>query len=124
MAECACGGDGTKRLLYACSGAANTGFLADNVARRLSKLGTGSMTCLAAVGAELSGFIESAKAVDANIILDGCPTACGRKAFERLGLRFTQYMMTDFGVEKGKTAVTDELVKDITMKVAEALVDG
>ena len=124
MAECACGGDGTKRLLYACSGAANTGLLADNVARRLAKLGTGEMTCLAAIGAELSGFTESAKAVDTNVILDGCPVACGRKSFERLGLPFTHHLMTDFGVEKGKTAITDELVKDITMKVAEALVDG
>ena len=124
MAECACSGNGTQRLLYACSGAANTGLLADNVARRLGKLGAGRMTCLAAVGAELSGFIESAKAVDVNVILDGCSTGCGRKAFERLGLPFTHYMMTDFGVEKGKTAVTDELVKDVTMKVVEALVDG
>jgi uncharacterized metal-binding protein len=124
MAECACGENGTKRLLYACSGAANTGLLADSVARRLGKLGTGSMTCLAAIGAELSGFVESAKAVDANIVLDGCPTACGRKAFERLGLPISHYQMTDYGVEKGKTAITDEIVKDITMKIAEALVDG
>ena len=124
MAECACGGNGTTRLLYACSGAANTGMLADNVARRLSKLGIGGMTCLAAIGAELSGFVESAKAVDANVILDGCGTACGRKAFERLGLPFTHYMMTDFGVEKGKTAINDELVKDVTMKVVEAVGDG
>ena len=124
MAECACGGNGTTRLLYACSGAANTGLLADNVARRLGKLGTGGLTCLAAIGAELSGFVESAKAVDANVILDGCATACGRKAFERLGLPFVHYKMTDFGVEKGKTSITDELAKDVTMKVAEALVDG
>ena len=124
MAECACGGSGTRRLLYACSGAANTGLLADNVARRLARLGTGSMTCLAAIGAELSGFVESAKSVDANVILDGCQTGCGRKSFERLGLPFAHYVMTDFGVQKGKTIITDELVKDLTMKVAEALVDG
>ena len=28
------------------------------------------------------------------------------------------------GVEKGKTVITDELVKDTTLKVAEALVNG
>ena len=124
MADCACGGEGARRFLYACSGAANTGLLADNVARRLSRLRTGSMACLAAIGAEISGFVESAKAVDANVIIDGCPTACGRKAFERLGLPFTHYLMTDYGVEKGKTAITDDLVKDVTMKLAEAIVDG
>ncbi len=112
------------RRLEANARETNTGLLADNVARRLGKLGTGSMTCLAAIGAELSGFTESAGAVDVNVILDGCPTACGRKAFERLGLPFAHYLMTDFGVEKGKTAITDELVKDVTMKVAGALVDG
>lgn len=62
MAECCCGSGDKVRLLYACSGAANTGLLADSVSRRLAKLGIGRMTCLAAVGAELSGYVESARA--------------------------------------------------------------
>lgn len=62
--------------------------------------------------------------MDTNVILAGCPVARRRKAFERLGLPFTGYAMTYFGVEKGKTVITDQLVKGITMKVAQALVDG
>ena len=51
---------GPSKLIYACSGAANTGLLSDQVARVLAKEGWGKMTCLAALGAELAGFQASA----------------------------------------------------------------
>jgi uncharacterized membrane protein YraQ (UPF0718 family) len=62
-------------LLYACPGAANTGFLSDQVARTIMKDGCGKMTCLAAMGARLSGFIESAKTAAKHFVIDGCPAA-------------------------------------------------
>ena len=52
------------RLLYACSGAADVGQIADLVARQLSKEKWGNMSCLAGIGADLSGFIESAREAD------------------------------------------------------------
>ena len=63
MAECSCscGSSGKVNLIYACSGAANTGELADLVARGLSKDKTGSMTCLAAMGANFSGLYRTGK---------------------------------------------------------------
>jgi len=61
---CSCSGDCTVNLLYACSGAANTGLLADQAARTLASDGKGSMTCLAAVGADLSGFLVPARNAD------------------------------------------------------------
>ena len=99
---CNCGNTNKKmNLIYACSGAANTGKLSDQAARVLAIKKAGMMTCLAAVGANLSGFIESAKAADNNIILDGCAVSCGKKIFEKAGIEnYTQYLMTDFGVEK------------------------
>ena len=48
MADCCCNGKQTANLLYACSGSANTGHLADQVARKLAREGAGKMTCLAA----------------------------------------------------------------------------
>ncbi len=42
--SCGCS-SGQKRLIYACSGAANTGLLADQVARRLTLMGEGKMAC-------------------------------------------------------------------------------
>ena len=61
MADCCCNGKQTANLIYACSGSANTGLLADQVARKLAREGSGKMTCLAGVGAGLSGFLESAR---------------------------------------------------------------
>ena len=48
-------GDGLPKatLLYAGSGTANTGYLADQVARLLAKQGAGDMTCLVSMGANL-----------------------------------------------------------------------
>lgn len=121
MAECCCGSDKKIDLIYSCSGAANTGYLADGVARRMMKEGTGKMTCLAAVGAELSGFTQSAEAAGRNIVIDGCPVSCGKKIFERLGLPYTHFKTTDFGVEKGKTEITDDVVTDVTAKITASL---
>jgi uncharacterized metal-binding protein len=120
MAGCCCGSEGIK-LIYACSGAANTGFLADNVARKLAGGGKGSMTCLAAMGADLSGFIESAKSACTNIVIDGCPVSCGKKILEKHGIPFEQYIVTEHGVEKGKTTVTPEIIERVTGEIAEKL---
>ena len=110
MADCCCGTGAPVKLLYACSGAANTGYLADNVARALAGRGVGKMTCLAAVGAGLSGFVESARSAGDNIVIDGCPVACGQKVFESLGIPIRHFMTTDYGVEKGKTEITRDLI--------------
>jgi len=118
---CNCGGDCETNLIYACSGAANTGLLADQVMRKLNKDGGSDSTCLAAVSAELSGFIESARSATKNIVLDGCPVACGKRIFEAKGLPFEHFVMTDFGVEKGKTAITGDLIETIASRVADSI---
>lgn len=115
--ECSCGGDCKVTLLYSCSGAANTGYLADQVWRKLMNEGAGSGTCLAAVGADLSGFLKSAQSADRNIVIDGCPVGCGKKIFGNKGLPFTQIVMTDFGVEKGKTEIITEVVDRVAAQV-------
>jgi uncharacterized metal-binding protein len=114
---CSCGCNGVS-LVYTCSGAANTGLLADRVARKIMKDGCAKMTCLAGVGAGISGFKKSGRAADKNIIIDGCAVACGKTMFENSKItRFDHYMLTDYGVVKGKTEITDELVGQITDKI-------
>jgi uncharacterized metal-binding protein len=115
---CNCGGNGDTTLVYACSGAANTGLLADQVMRALNRDKAADSTCLAALGADLSGFVESARSAARNIVLDGCPVACGKKIFEAKSLPYEHYVMTDFGVEKGKTAITGDLIETVVAKVA------
>ena len=123
MAECCCSSDKQVKFLYACSGAANTGYLADNAARSLAKLGIGKMTCLAAMGGGLSGFVESAKAAGDNLVIDGCSVACGKKIFENLGIPHNHFVMTDYGVEKGKTEITSELIAKTAFTLAEKIAD-
>lgn len=118
MAGCSCGGNCETRLIYACSGMANTGMLADQVWRKLVREGNGSGTCLAAIGAGISGYVQSAQNASRNIVLDGCPVACGAKVFEKAGIPIEHYIMTDFGVEKGKTPITGDIIESIAQRVA------
>jgi len=116
---CNCGGDCETNLVYACSGAANTGLLADQVMRTLSRDGVADSTCLAAMGADLSGFLESARNATRNIVIDGCKVACGKRIFEKNGIAFQHYVMTDFGVEKGKTKITEDLIESVAEEIAK-----
>jgi len=118
---CNCGGTCETNLVYACSGAANTGLLADQVMRTLNREGVADSTCLAAMGADLSGFLESARNATRNIVLDGCKVSCGKRIFEKNGIPFTQFIMTDFGVEKGKTKITGDLVESIAASIGEKI---
>ena len=83
MAECCSGG---VRLIYPCSGAADVGEISDRVVRKLRDDGFAKMTCLAGVGAGLSGYVESRKGADVVFTVDGCPTACAKKNIERIGV--------------------------------------
>ncbi len=115
---CSCGSDAETNLIYACSGAANTGLLADQVMRALNRDNVGSSTCLAAMGADLSGFLQSARNATRNIVLDGCKVACGKKIFEKNGIPYRHYVMTDYGVEKGKTPITGDLIEAVAERIA------
>ena len=120
MDKCCCS---TKsRLIYSCSGAANTGEIADQISRKLAKEGYGNMTCLASVGAHISGFVESAKGADENITIDGCSVACAKKILDHIGVNPTKsYTVTEMGVEKGKTPVTEEIINEISNKIKKDL---
>jgi uncharacterized metal-binding protein len=97
--ESACCG-GTKTLVLACSGGSNVGQVSNSIMVELDKKGIASGYCLAGLGAELSGFVESAKAAQ-TVLIDGCPIGCGRKVFEKYGIQPTKYfIITEFGIEK------------------------
>ena len=114
MADCCSGG---TRLIYTCSGSADVGKLADLATRKLRDDGYARMTCLAGIGAGLSGFVESAKGADQNITIDGCAQACARKSLERIGVTPLSYILTDMGYKKGNTPVTDETVLSAAEKI-------
>jgi uncharacterized metal-binding protein len=114
MAEC-CGTE--KKLIYACSGAADVGEIADQVARKLRSEEFAKMTCLAGIGAGLSGYVQSAIGADENITIDGCSVACAKKTLEKIGVTPTAYILTDLGLVKGESPVTKETVKQMSDKI-------
>jgi uncharacterized metal-binding protein len=85
--------------------------------RALNRDGVGSSTCLAAMGADLSGFLESARNATRNVVLDGCKVSCGAKIFQKNGVAFQHYVMTDYDVEKGKTAITGDLIEAVAERI-------
>jgi uncharacterized metal-binding protein len=94
-----CSGN-VKTLILACAGGSNVGQVSNRAMIELEKKGMGNAYCLAGIGADLSGFVESAKAAN-TILIDGCPVACGKKSFEKHGITPTRYIVvTELGVEK------------------------
>lgn len=120
MAECCCGNEGVK-LIYPCSGGADVGELTDRVARRLAKKGFGKMSCLAGVGADISGFISSAECAELNITIDGCSLRCAAKNFENRGIKPLSFVLTEMGFEKGKTEICDDAVVLALEKIVKEL---
>jgi len=113
-----CGCNTKTKLIYSCSGAANTGEMADTISRKLTEEGYGHMTCLASVGAHISGFLESARGADENITIDGCSVACAKRILEHIGVSPTKsYILTEMGVEKRKTPVTEEVISIVSTKI-------
>ena len=56
--DCCCSNHNT--MILACSGGSNVGQLANQAAIDLTREGIGKMFCLAGIGGQLSGFIQSA----------------------------------------------------------------
>jgi uncharacterized metal-binding protein len=79
------------------------GQIANRVAVDLTVEGRGKMFCLAGIGGDLSGFIQSARDCPQVLVIDGCPAACGQKGLERAGIHhFAPLVVTDLGIEKNK----------------------
>lgn len=119
---CSCRG-GTK-LIFTCSGAADVGEIADRAARQLTKEGVGKMFCLAGVGGRVEGIMKTTESSDTILAIDGCPLDCVKKTLEQAGFnRFSHLRVTDLGMEKGKTPVTDETIALVAAQGAEIMAD-
>ena len=84
MAGCSC--SHPTPLVYACSGAADVGAIADQAARRLDREGFGNMSCLAGIGGRVPALMKSARNAPLIFAIDGCPQACWNNAWWSPGL--------------------------------------
>ena len=105
--QCSCG-TGT-RVIFACSGAADVGAIADQAARKLARDGAGKMYCLGAVAARVDDVLANTAAAASILAIDGCSTGCTKKTLELAGFTAIEHLcLADPGVEKGKSPVTRE----------------
>jgi len=122
-----CRGSDKKKtvLLYACSGGANVAEISDKAARELMFAGCGTMFCLAGLGADIPGMVQTARDADVNLVIDGCPMECAKKTFDRHGLtNYRHIKVTDLGIEKVKgVRCTEGQVNVVVAKARETLTD-
>lgn len=115
--EVCCGG---PRLIFACSGAADVGEVADQAARELTKNGVGRMFCLAGLGGRVAGIMKKTGEASDILAIDGCGLDCTKNCLEQAGFtRFKHLRITDLYMEKGRTPVTEENVVKVVAKGTE-----
>jgi len=113
---------GGPKLIFACSGAADVGGVADQAARKLTNEGAGSMFCLAGVGGRVAPIMEKTRSASRLLAIDGCPLDCVSETFKQAGIeRFEHLRVTDLGLEKGKTPINDASIQTVVEKGRERL---
>jgi uncharacterized metal-binding protein len=104
---CACSGAPT--LIFACSGAADVGAVADQAARGLTRDGVGKMYCLAGVGGRVPGILTTTAAAGKILAIDGCGLDCAKSTLEQGGFEASAHVrLSDIGLEKGKSPANAE----------------
>jgi uncharacterized metal-binding protein len=114
-----CCAPGIPTLIFACSGSSNVGQLTNSLALRLAREGVGTMSCLAGVGAHLSGFVVPAKDCERLVVLDGCDHRCALKTFEHVEAKPHVYLNL---TEQGFVKKHGGLVEEAEFERAHALV--
>ncbi len=90
-------------MILACSGGSNVGQLANQAAVELTQEGFGKLSCLAGVGAHLSGFVQSARDITELVVIDGCEVGCAKGVLEQAEVPLRAYLViTDLDINKNK----------------------
>jgi uncharacterized metal-binding protein len=106
---CKCGE--APRLIFPCSGGSDVGEIADRAGRKLSAENVGKMYCLAGIGGQVSGILQTTNAAADILVIDGCPLDCAKKTLERAGFeKFNHFRVVDLGIEKGKSPATNDRI--------------
>jgi len=117
---CACSGG--AKLIFACSGAADVGAIADQAARQMTQDGLGKMFCMAGIGGRVSGILKTTEAAEKILAIDGCPLNCVKNSLELAGFnQFEHLQLADLGLEKCKSPVTTDNIAKAAAKGKELL---
>ena len=100
---------GGPKLVFACSGAADVGAIADKAARKMTLEGTGCMFCLAGIGGRVDPIMKKTDTADKILAIDGCPLNCVKATLEAAGVTMFEHLqLADLGLEKGATQISDK----------------
>jgi uncharacterized metal-binding protein len=109
-------------LIFACSGAADVGEVADRAARKLTKEGVGAMFCLAGVGGRVEPIMKKTASASKILAIDGCSLNCVKCCLEQAGFgNFIHLQLADMGLEKGKSPATEDNIAKVAKKAFEQL---
>ena len=118
--KCSCSGNTV--LMFSCSGAADIAEIGDRAVRALHKAGDAKMFCLAGIAGKVELIEVNTRGADRILVVDGCDSDCARKTMEFGGFTgFIHLRVSDLGMEKGKTPVTDERIAMVAAKLRELL---
>jgi len=109
-------------MILACSGGSNVGQLSNQAAVELTQEGFGKMYCLAGIGGQLKGFVQSAKDVSRIAAIDGCSVGCAKAILKNADIpNYNYIVLTDLGIEKNKNfTLNDEDVRKVKAAVRAA----
>ncbi|MFH1616386.1 MAG: putative zinc-binding protein [Planctomycetota bacterium] len=120
--ENSCECSGGPKLIFACSGAADVGAIADQAARKLTKEGIGKMFCTVGIGGRVSGIMKTTESADKILAIDGCPLNCVKNSLELAGFKKFQHLqLADLGLEKCNSPVTEGNINKVVAKGKEML---
>ena len=118
--SCQCSGG--QKLIFACSGAADVGAIADQAARKMTKEGIGKMFCTAGIGGRASGIMKTTESAGKILIIDGCPLSCAKNTLEKAGFnKFVHFTLSDLGFEKHSCPVTEDNIDKVVAKGKEMM---
>ena len=118
--DCAC--CEAPKLIFACSGAADVGEVADRTARKMRDEGKGMMFCLAGIGGRVSGIMKTTEAAADILAIDGCPVNCTKSSLEQAGFpEFKHLQLAELGMKKGSTETSDANIAKAAEAGAELL---
>jgi uncharacterized metal-binding protein len=119
QSNCCSGG---PTLIFACSGAADVGQIADQAARKLSRDGAGRMFCMTGIGGRVSGIMKTTESAEKILAIDGCPLNCVKNSLEQAGFnKFEHLQLADLGLGKCNSPVTEENVSKVVARGKEML---
>ena len=118
--KCSCSGN--TDLMFSCSGAADIAEIGDRAVRTLHKAGDAKMFCLAGIAGKVELIEVNTRGADRILVVDGCDSDCAKKTMEFGGFtEFIHLRVSDLGMEKGKTPVTDERIAIVAAKLRDLL---